>query len=384
MPGTTGVESLTFDSDTLARFHNDFERLLRQRKGIQGLSKATDFREWWKKNQAIYLTRPVVETYIKEGLTLGELLDDMHLHFVASQVRKKTESRTVRLLSKVTNKRLVFAIVFPLIVVLHKAIFFLWNLMVLGPGVQMVNSYTKPVITPLAETATQKGSRDLTVVASSIQGWLTNREKLHEVRKEINATTERLKRTDFNKMSPEQIREKWGEFEKIYFDLFLSYNQTLPSHLRDGRSFFRDWMLFTPVGLATNLAAFDTQYWTHRRELDALRAKEAHGALSADERQLKRIHRDQMNAAESRIAATLAAWKIYEFMFPEFAQQPMAEDGRQGLKNGYQTLIKSMRYDLYVTQFASRMKDVLRHMDAEFLIQDQISRSTASSYERKD
>lgn len=374
----SGVESLSFDRDILARFHDDFERLLIHRKGMQGLSKASGFHDWWMQNHAIYLTRPVVETYVKEGLTLGELLDDMHLFYMAGQAKKQSLSRTARVLGRVTKRKIVFAVAFPLVVLAHKIIIFLWNLLVLGPGVQMMNSYTTPVITPLAQTATQIGSQDLAVVASSIQAWLTNREKLREVRQEIDETTQRLQHTDFKSMKPEQIRTKWAEFEQTYFGLFMRYNQTLPSHLRDGRSFFRDWMVFTPVGLSTNLAAFDTQYWTHRRELESLKAKERRSGLVAEEKRLAAIHRGQMQAAEGRIAATLAAWKIYEFMFPEFAQQPINANGKLELKDSYRILIKSMRFDLYVTQFASRVHEILRHMDAEFLMQDRISRAAAS------
>lgn len=376
--GESGVESLSFERDILARFHDDFEKLLIHRKGMQGLVKASGFHEWWKENHAIYLTRPVVETYVKEGLTIGELLDDMHLYYMAGQAKKKSLSRTARIVGRVTKRKVVFAVAFPIVVLAHKIIIFMWNLLVLGPGVQMMNSYTTPVITPLAQTATQIGSQDLAVVAVTIQSWLTNREKLHEVRQEIEETTQQLQRTDFKSMKPEQVRAKWAEFEKTFFGLFMRYNQTLPSHLRDGRSFFRDWMVFTPVGLSTNLAAFDLQYWTHRRELQTLNAKVRHSEWSTEEKRLATIHRNQMEAAESRIAATLAAWKIYEFMFPEFAQQPINANGKLELKDSYRTLIKSMRFDLYVSQFAGRMHDVLKHMDAEFLMQDRISRAAAS------
>lgn len=378
-PGpATDIESLTFDSETIERFHRDFETMLRQRKSIQGLARAGDFHQWWMRNHAIYLTRPVVETYIREGLTLGELFDDMHLHYVASQAKACHQSVAARLLRRVTKRRAVFAALFPLVLVAQKASMLLWSLLILGPGVQMVNSYTNPVVTPLAQTANQKGAQDLAFISTSIQGWLTNRDKLREIRRDIDATTQRLQHTDFKNMKPEQVRAKWADFEQTYFNLFLTYNQTLPSHLRDGRSFFRDWMVFTPVGLATNLAAFDTQYWTHRRELGVLKAKQAQG-LSAEETSLLRIHKAQMSAAESRIAATLAAWKIYEFMFPEFAAQPVNANGKLELKNAYGTLIRSMRFDLYVDQFTTRVREVLKFMDAEFLMQEQLSRVPAAA-----
>jgi hypothetical protein len=369
-----------FDDATLERFHADFERLLRHRRGLQGLAKAREFSRWWEAHRTTYLTRPVVETYRKAELSLGELLDDLHLHFLAVQKRARADSRVGRaagwLGSRVPQARFMLPVLVPLAYLAGKALTFIMSLIILGPGVQMVNSYTQPVITPLAQTAVQKGSHDLAAPALMIQAWLTNRQQLAEVRREIASTSDKLRHYDFKGLTPEQTQAKWQEFEKVYFDLFLRYNQTLPSHLRDGRSFYRDWMIYTQVALSANLATFDVQYWTHRRELDALTAREARGErLWPEERKLKALHEREAAAAESRIAGALAAWKIYQFMYPEFATEtsPLNAKARGELRVSYSAFVRSMRFDVYLDQFLARVSELLKQMDADFLVQDELA-----------
>lgn len=362
------TDKLAFDDQVLRRFNDDFNRLLAHRKGMQGLAKARQFQLWWEQNRAAYLTRPVIENYRESGLSLGEFLDDLHLHFIASQARARQSTRVARafnrlpLLDRLPHLKMMLPIILSLVFVGHKLFSFLVSLLLLGPGVQMVNSYTNPVVTPLAETAKQIGSRDLAPVASTVQSWLTHRSQLKEVRREIHETTDKLKKIDFKVMSPEQIQAKWQDFEKTYFDLFLRYNQTLPAHLRDGRGYFRDWMVFTQVALASNLATFDIQYWMHRREMER-----------ASDPRLRERHGAEARAAESRIAGTLAAWKLYEFMYPEFNHDPFNLKARGELKNTYREFVKTMRFDVYVDQFVIRMREVLKNMDADFLMQDSIA-----------
>ncbi len=40
-------ESLHFRIEEISRFSEDFERLLRGKRGLQGFSKAGSFRKWW-------------------------------------------------------------------------------------------------------------------------------------------------------------------------------------------------------------------------------------------------------------------------------------------------------------------------------------------------
>src|SRR5262249_38131146 len=147
---------------------------------------------------------------------------------------------------------------------------------------------------------------------------------------------------------------------------FLRYNQTLPSHLRDGRGYFRDWMIVTPVGLAANVAAFDLQYWLHAREMQDLRRRvdARHEKPSPQESRELALHRRQMAAAESRIAGALAAWKLYEFMYPEFAVEPTSAQSASELRKSYRTFIGAMRFDLYAEQFSRQVEAVLRQLDA--------------------
>lgn len=364
------IEELTFSDEVIKRFKNDFDRLLKHRRELQGLTKAKAFQKWWDSNCGAYLTKPVVENYKQRDLNLGELLDDLHLHYLAIEERRKNEKWTTKALAPILKSQTLLTASLCVAMVIGKAGAFVWNLMILGPGVQMINSYTTPVITPLAQTATQTGSKDLAPVAAAIQGWLTNRDKLKVVNERIRVTTEKFRKVDFRKLTPEQTRAKWAEFEQTYFQLFMSYNQTLPSHLRDGRGFYRDWMLFTPVGLATNLAAFDTQYWMHRKALESLKP---------GEKSLKIIHKKQMAAAESRIAGTLAAWKVFEFMYPELTKESVSFKDKSGLRNTFKTLISSMSFDVYAEQFADQMESVLKQIDADFLMQDQIAKSAASN-----
>lgn len=352
---------LTFEDDELAKLETDFEHLLKQRKALQGLARAHAFRKWWLAHRAAYLTRPVIRSYRDSGLTLGELLDEVHLHYMASQNRRQRSSWFARCARKVVRNRAMFGIVVAVGFLIQQLGGFLWSLLLLGPGVQMVNSYTQTVITPLAQTANQKGSQDLGVAAAAIQSWLTNREKLKQVKAELHATNARLERADFGRMSRGTAEARWSDFEQAYFRLFLSYSQMLPSHLRDGRGAFKDLTMLTPVYLAGAVAGFDTQYWTHRAALDA--------AKSARERSL---HRDAMRAAEDRIAGALAAWKLYEFMYPEVSRDSAAEKARGDLRGSYRTFASSMRFDVYVKRFREQVSDVLKRIDADFVMQDHL------------
>ena len=99
----------------------------------------------------------------------------------------------------------------------------------------------------------------------------------------------------------------WDRLERSYFNIFLRFNQTLPGHLRDGRGIFRDQVLLNPVYMAGAVSQFDTQYWTHRRELEALnqRIQSQGGNPTTDQTREQTLHRDQMGAAEQRIASAL-------------------------------------------------------------------------------
>lgn len=372
------TQSILFEDEVLKPFHHDFDRLLNHRKGIQGLTKAKEFKKWWEQSRASYLTRPVVQGYIDAGMSLGDLLDDLHLHYMMDQARKKRAHIGVRVARRLSRAPVLMTLVFSVSMVLQKSTGFLWSLLILGPGVQMVNSYTQPVITPLSQTASQQGSKDLATVAGGIQSWLTHRDKLKEVSQEIRQTTNHLKKVNFQQLSPQEAQAKWAQFEETYFQLFLRYNQTLPSHLRDARGLFRDWMIFTPVGLAANLATFDTQYWIHQKELQQLQQKERDGTvLTGLELQSKTQHKREMAAAESRIAGALAAWKLYEFMYPEITREAAPAADRKQIRNIYGSFVKTMRFDRYTHEFADQIEGVLKQMDATFLLADQLAEAPA-------
>ena len=357
-------ESLHFGNDGISRFSKDFERLLRGKRGLQGFSKAGSFRKWWGVNQNAHLTRPVMRTYTDAKLTMGELLDDLQMQFLASVEAERQGSPIISWMQGMMRNRVVLGVSLFVALGLERSGVFLWSLIILGPGVKMVNSYTDSVITPLAQTATQTGARDLGPVASRIQAWLTGREKLREVRSELKEVTNELHKTDFSKLSPAQAKARWAKFEETYFSLFLRYNQTLPSHLRDGRGVLRDLMIFTPVGLAGNLSTFDTQYWVHQREW-------TNAPVGSSKRLL---HRREMLASEERIAGALAAWKMFEFMYPEVTRQPSNQASVHGLENSYQVFARSMRFDTYVQQFSRQMESVLKQMEVDFMTQDALAR----------
>lgn len=366
------TQSLALDGGEVARFEADFGRLLSHRKDLQGLSRARSFSHWWDEHKAAYLTRPVIEGYRKSALTVGELLDDLHLHFIVSQNARMEGSRLFRTIRKVIKNKYVVTGAFSLGMLATKSAGFLSSLAVLGPGVQMVNSYTQAVVTPLAQTAQQKGSQDLGPIAARIQTWLTNRKDLEHTRQGLHETTDKLQHTDFSKLNPGQAQAKWADFEQSYFKLFLNYNQTLPSHLRDGRGMLKDWLVSVQLGVANNLSTFDNQYWTHAGQLDRLREQvRAHGGKpSRKERELIGLHQEEMKAAQDRIAGALAAWKLYDYMYPEYSGSQ-----KKQIEEIYHSFARSMRYDVYVKHFAARMQEVLAQMDADFLAEDKLAQA---------
>ncbi len=365
-PRVSDLAHLTFDADVLNRFHHDFERLLFHRKGIQGLSNARAFHRWWLAHRALYVTRPMIENYKKSGLTLGDFLDDLHIQFLLSQ--RKSFKRFGWFGYKLSIPVLIGATV-----LVNKFLNFALSLLILGPGVQMVNSYSQPVITPLAQTASQYGAKDLSALTFALQNWLMRRATVAPIKEELQEVNFKLKQLDFKNMSPEQIQAKWLEFESVYFKLFQAYNQTLPQHLREGRSYMKDWMIFTPVSLSSHLATFDVQYWMHANARDALLKRKS--SLSSAERAKLRIHEDEMTASEDRIASVLAAWKLFEFMYPEFtnrhnpATRNIASDSaRATLTRSYESFVRHMHFDRYVEKFSQRVAEVLAEMDADSLM----------------
>lgn len=370
------TEGLALPAEEVARFEADFGSLLSHRKDLQGLSHARRFTVWWDEHKTAYLTRPVIHGYRESGITLGEIVDDLHLHFIAGQNARKEGSRVVRAARCVGNHKAVVTTAFSIAVLFSKSVGFLWSLAVLGPGVQMVNSYTQTAIVPLAQTLQQKGSKDLGPLASNIQDWLTHRGKAEESKKALHDTTRKLEETDFAKLTPEQAKAKWAQFEQTYFNIFLNYNQTLPAHLREGRGFLKDWMVFIQLGVANNLSTFDNQYWMHAHELEALKRR---GIGGARDRALARRHREGMEAAESRIAGALAAWKLYEFMYPEYVRDPQNSKEQGAMKGIYSSFTKSMRFDAYVKHFADQMKEVLRQMDADFLMHEGLAQAAQAA-----
>ena len=357
----TPADPLGFPAEVTARFETDFDRLLKCRQGLQGLVRAREFRKWWREQKTAYLTRPVIQKLCETDLSLDGFLDDVHLTYMTRFTEKQEATRIFQLAQKVCRNRVVLTMILSVVFVFQRASGFLWSLAVLGPGVLMVNSYTQPVVTPLAQTASQVGARDLGSVATWIQASLTRRDKMKRASSQIRQVTERLRGTDFASMSPDQAQAKWDEFEHTYFDLFLHFNQTLPSHLRDGRGMFRDWLIVTPIGMAANLSAFDLQYWQHRREAERLRAE------APQERKLIHLHQEQMKAAETRIAATLAAWKVFEFMYPEISRQGGDGTNRE-IKKAYDAFTRSMRMDIYTHQFAAQVDGILKQLDDDFLL----------------
>ena len=111
---TSSHERLNYDKAVIDRFCGDFDRLIQHRKGLQGLAKAKRFRRWWHDNRETYLTRPVVESYKKAGLSLDDLLDDLHLHFVEACTNSKRTARFTKHFRKVLHNPIVIALTFPL------------------------------------------------------------------------------------------------------------------------------------------------------------------------------------------------------------------------------------------------------------------------------
>jgi hypothetical protein len=82
-----------------------------------------------------------------------------------------------------------------------------------------------------------------------------------------------------------------------------------------------------------------------------------------------------MDAAESRIAGALAAWKLYEFMYPELNRPSENHKIKADLQNSYKTFAKSMRFEMYIGQFKAQIDEVLKEMDSNFLMQDRLAQS---------
>jgi hypothetical protein len=348
---------LTFNEINNNEFVKDLECLLAYRQSFLKTKDQKNFEKWWKNKKKTYVKVEIVKPFLEGDMNsfLEKIQSDYYIDLL--------NHRQGTLLDKFTGKMAAIAGITS-VFTLRKSLSLMWTLVVLGPGVQMFNSYTQPVVTPMAQTASQIGAKDLGGAASMVQTWLTNRAKMKEIAKQLHSVSEDLKQVNFEAMDKKRSREKWAEFEDAFFKLFLRYNQTLPSHLRDGRAAFKDFMVLTPIGLASNLATFDTQYWIHRRELQALE-EQSRGAikLNKEDSYYLNLHKKEMNAAESRIAGTLAAWKLYEFMYPEYSRQPTNIQERNHLQNGYRTFVRSMSFDIYVKQFSKQMDAILKEID---------------------
>lgn len=365
-------QQLLLDPSSVETFLRDFSQLTEARRRLQGLSRYSAFLKWWKENQSQYLTRPVIEAFLQNGATMGQFLDHLHLRYLASELANRRANPVYRVSRAILRHPALSALAVPIVFVTGKLLSFLWQLTVLGPGVQMVNSYTEPIVQPLTFGAKQQGAVHFQTPAQMLQELLSGRQELAAFKEELEVTTRKL-----NAMSPEEAKEHWHELELEYFRVFQKYQQVLPAHLRDGRFLYRDFVISTPVFLASALSTFDVQYWMHRDSLDRVNreiaSRQASGGLVSEELlQRKKAHEDQITATEDRIASTLAGWKLYEFMFPEFSRNNSNSTHRASMHQAYETFKKEMHFEIYQKHFGHKMQQVLEELDLQLALQAKI------------
>ena len=358
------------------RLERDLKRIFVLRSELEGLP-LTDFRSWWSEyRDAILMTHPLLMGSARNDLSLGSLTESLWMTFLLSSAQSSNRGWLKRQLQHIHPRywgHWSWALTKG---VTRWSLRNTQTLLIVGPLATIFGSWIWIVVGPTARFAEQDGAERFKDVAAKANDWLTSKDKIDLESQKISILTDELQRFEFSGLTPEASLQKWQEFEEAYYDVFSRFSRTLPAHLRDGRSLYRELVISAPLTLAAQLATFDIQYWTHRRALDELKPDQPHFES------LRQLHTSRMESAESSMAAVLAAWKLTEFLYPEVARQKNNQAARNSLQDGFLKFAKQLRFETYQKEYVSQVQTFLKEVNFDLKVltqaRDELGNKTAS------
>lgn len=370
LPSGSVYEQDVMNAETVALFFKDFDRLTAMRENVEGI--APQFKPWWKKYRDFYVNSGAINNILKKsGMTLSDLHTEIFLQFVAQTGTVQGSGWVKRTLARFKPRALIGTLLIaPSLYILNQ----LKNIAILGTGVQVYNAYTQPVNTPIVNMAGQAGAKDLAGIAKRVNDWTSSRSHVEATHKDLKNAINEMDTFNFHGMDPEKAKLLWEDFEKNrLYPLLIRNQQALPAHLRDYRAYFRDIVLETPLRLATAASQFDSQYWIHKKEFDALQKLPTLTAAQVAERDL---HKEMMEGAEDSIAATLVAWRLTAFLYPEVARDASNETAKKQLVDGYDRFSKFFHFEIYIKHYLAAMNATLKQMDLIYLTENEMVKAS--------
>jgi hypothetical protein len=354
------------------QMQQDLWRIFELRSELEALP-LLEFRPWWREyRDALLLLHPNVVGSARGGLNLGDLNQSIWTTYLLSHAQAKNRNWIQKQLEHMHPRYWAH---WSWVLTRGGTRWALRNtqtLLIVGPLATIFGSWIWIVVGPTARFAEQDGAERFKELASQVNTWLNSKGAVLDQARELELLTDELQRFEFEGLKPEQALKEWQEFEESYYDIFSRFSRTLPAHLRDGRSLYRELVLMAPLTLASQLATFDIQYWTHRAALEKLEAEPAPRA------ELVQIHKERMDAAESSMAAVLAAWKLTEFLYPEVAREKSNQSARNSLQDGFLKFSNQLRFEVYQRQYIEQVRTFLREVQLDLKLTESAAQSLNS------
>lgn len=244
------------------------------------------------------------------------------------------------------------------------------ELFIFTAGNRILSALADPLIAPVANQAGKVGQQYLGGASLVITHWLSDpsavakakhtRDELRKLDRELG---EKLNSVDWNKLSPQEKEEFTNRLHASYLRLYLDFNSTMPAQLRDGRSFFADWLMNRPVTYAAALSQFRAEYDRSTEKIEELR-KQLGTASGADRKTLEdrvAYYEQSKLMAESQMATTLALWKVFEIAYDEATGAGSGVNTEPRLT--YQLINDSLQIPVYLSAFRAATGQILEKID---------------------
>ena len=245
----------------------------------------------------------------------------------------------------------------------------------------VVGAFIASVQNPLTQEASKLGTTYLGWAGSAFSNYLTAAESSgnSNLRKAaISQIASEVQPNQFANLPADRAEEHWRRLSAEAYDIYQRGQIVTRNDIKDGRNSMRDQTI-TPMDFTNRVVTLDTNYVVRRNDLEASLLKLKGGAANLTEIEKKelssRIAEDKkiMNQDIQDIAANLAIWTVWDFMYPEYRGNPTTS--RQSLmdnpkiQDGFGTLLREKHMDLLAADVKAILQDILKKQG--WTIQDQ-------------
>ena len=367
-----------------AQFEKDFGEFVSLRDRTQGVD-SSEFMSWWKTNYQRYVSDSYLKL-LKGDHSFKELLEIAGNDFFM-EVGQAQNSAWRQKFSWMFSPHAFATAVGGLGIAFTKKI---WdsgvNAVTLAPIMRFVNAYTDAPMVPLESYLKQRGSKDFSGVALSIQNWINSgteaKGRLHDMQTYLNKFREETSKTT----DPGSQERIWKDFQSYYVKQFMIYGQTLPGNMRDGRSFMMGSELLDTVGLAGNMAGRYDTYLSQKRAYEDLQIRVSKGE-TLDPIEVDRMAEYKKDMARNldSVAAILAVYKIRQFMYGRDILNPNspATPSEVQLEGTFQKIADTMGYKVFNELVADRMEQIFTTYRGVFASADEQAVQALKTADRK-